>query len=200
MNLWRVDFAELYRRHLCRHADLGLNVLHLIAVAGIDVGFASLLDAGLRPWLTTPVRFAILSALAVPWSLLQFRNVPWLTAVMSVGIAVSFVAIAVWQSIVPWWVLVLLIPAWHQFQQWGHRLYPRHDDMSAFQTRYPKGWRLSLLLAVYELPILVEFLRRYWSPPASSAVTVAKPAHCKVEQRELNAAEDRLQPVGPAAG
>ncbi|MEQ9406153.1 MAG: hypothetical protein RIK87_00445 [Fuerstiella sp.] len=35
MNLFRVNFEELYRRHLCRHGHFGINVLHLAAVAGI---------------------------------------------------------------------------------------------------------------------------------------------------------------------
>ena len=35
MNVFRVNFQELYRRHLCRHSQFGLNVWHLIAVVGI---------------------------------------------------------------------------------------------------------------------------------------------------------------------
>lgn len=35
MNLLRVNFQELYRRHLCRHSQFALNVWHLIAVIGV---------------------------------------------------------------------------------------------------------------------------------------------------------------------
>ena len=38
MNIFRVNFQELYRRHLCRHSQFGLNIWHLIAVAGILIG------------------------------------------------------------------------------------------------------------------------------------------------------------------
>jgi hypothetical protein len=35
MSLLRVEFNELYARHLCRHSQLGINVIHLIALFAI---------------------------------------------------------------------------------------------------------------------------------------------------------------------
>ena len=34
MNLFKVNFLELYERHLCRHSQYGINVIHLISVIG----------------------------------------------------------------------------------------------------------------------------------------------------------------------
>ena len=33
-----VDFAELYARHLCRHSQFGINVIHLAALFGVWFG------------------------------------------------------------------------------------------------------------------------------------------------------------------
>ena len=38
MTLWSVDFPDLYARHLCRHSQLGINVIHLIALFGVWFG------------------------------------------------------------------------------------------------------------------------------------------------------------------
>ena len=35
MNPINANFMELYRRHLCRHSEFGINILHLIAVVGV---------------------------------------------------------------------------------------------------------------------------------------------------------------------
>ena len=65
-------------------------------------------------------------------------------------------------------------PGWPstKFQQWGHTLYPMHNDMTEFREKYPKGLPLFLLLSAYELPILVEFFLR---THASSQHATQKP-------------------------
>ena len=35
MNILRINFDELYRRHLCRHSEFGINVLHIVSVWGV---------------------------------------------------------------------------------------------------------------------------------------------------------------------
>ena len=46
----------------------------------------------------------------------------------------------------------------HHFQQWNHKVYQMHRDMSAFDATYRKGPHLFVLLLVYELPILLNYL------------------------------------------
>jgi hypothetical protein len=50
MSLFRVDFNELYARHLCRHSQFGINVIHFIALAAIWFAVYGLLY-GLLHWL-----------------------------------------------------------------------------------------------------------------------------------------------------
>ncbi len=38
MSLVRVEFQELYARHLCRHSQLGINMAHLVALFGVWFG------------------------------------------------------------------------------------------------------------------------------------------------------------------
>ena len=34
MNPLHANFEELYRRHLCRHSQFGINMLHIVSVVG----------------------------------------------------------------------------------------------------------------------------------------------------------------------
>ena len=79
----------------------------------------------------------------------------WLLNLTLVGglAAVAFVA-----PPVPWWASVAAVLAFHRLQVWSHRVYRRELDMTDFQAKYPKGPRLFLLLALYELPILLHYL------------------------------------------
>ncbi len=38
MSLVSVEFEELYARHLCRHSQFGINLIHLIALFGVWFG------------------------------------------------------------------------------------------------------------------------------------------------------------------
>jgi hypothetical protein len=63
------------------------------------------------------------------------------------------------------WVYLVTIFAWHRFQVWHHRVYDHSHPMDAFREKYRKGLVLFVLLAVYELPILLNYLvfdRRNW--------------------------------------
>ena len=42
MNPFRVNFQELYARHLCRHSQYGINVIHVAAVFGIYLALAGI--------------------------------------------------------------------------------------------------------------------------------------------------------------
>lgn len=159
LNPFRIQFQEIYRRHLCRHGQFGINVLHLIAVAGIYISLFGIID-----WLVNRTvghvdhPAAVLLMLTLPWFLVVCRNVPWKVAI---GTGIFVTALAFFWSVVPApsaWVWMLTILVMHRFQLWSHALYPMHRDMTEFNDAYPKSFRLFFLLLVYELPILLNYL------------------------------------------
>ncbi|HEV3344189.1 MAG TPA: hypothetical protein VG125_27685 [Pirellulales bacterium] len=153
MNLLKVNFDELYRRHLCRHSQFGINVLHLIAVVGIYFslfGIAFALPAA--PW--------IVGGVLTVYCLLLVANLPfrvWIATVLSIGVLLSVSAFLALPRIYVWIYIVMII-GWHRFQVWNHRVYDRSHPMDAFTDKYRKGAILFVLLAVYELPILLNYL------------------------------------------
>ncbi len=168
MSFLRINFNELYRRHLGRHSQFGLNVLHLLAVYGIYFSIYSLAAIFVRT--ITPVQdFAgqalILAILSIPYLVLLLANVPFIMFIATaVSIALIIVA-ALFETTMPFWAHIILIVLWHRFQIWSHKRYALHQDMSEFTAKYPKGLYLFFLLAVYELPILLYYLlagRRDW--------------------------------------
>lgn len=151
MNLFRIDFGELYQRHLCRHSEFGLNVLHLVAVAGIYLSLFGIAFA-------LPGATWIVAAALTAYTLVLARNIPF--ALLLLNIASIALLLLTYRLLPPIsvWIYVALIVVWHRFQVWQHRIYRRHSDMRSFESRYKKGPRLAVLLAVYELPILLNFL------------------------------------------
>jgi hypothetical protein len=151
MNLLQADFSELFRRHLCRHSQFGINVLHLVAVAGIYTSVLCLL-------LKLPAASWIIGALLIVYLAVLCRTAPaGVVALVAVAVGL-FLGVALLIPDVPTWVHLLLIAAWHRFQVLNHRIYDAHHDMSGFADKYKKGPVLFLLLAFYELPILLQFL------------------------------------------
>lgn len=159
MNPLQVDFGELYRRHLCRHSQFGINVLHLAAVAAIYLallGITSALPAA--PWIIT-------SLLAIYFLTLSCNIPPRLLAVNLLTIAALVLVFLALPRFSMWVYLASIVIA-HRFQVWNHRIYDRSADMSAFAEKYRKGPQLAFLLALYELPILLNYLvfdRRSWT-------------------------------------
>ena len=147
----RFNFGELYRRHLCRHSEWGINVWHLVAVIGIYLALLALVR--LLPgavWLIGAGSAIYLGLLAV--------TVPprvWMACVAVVA-ALAATAFVLPES--PWWLPPIVFVALHRFQVWQHRMYSRSYDMTEFAGKYRKGPKLALLLAVYELPILLNYL------------------------------------------
>ncbi len=153
-----IDFQELYRRHLCRHSQFGLNVLHLVAVVGIYLSLYRIV-------FSLPGSIWILGAglsiyLGILMAKLPFRL--WLINTVVVLLLLSLAAAA---PAFPIWGYVLLIFFLHWFQNWSHRLYTKSYDMTAYKKKYPKGVPLFLTLSLFELPILLNYLafdRRSW--------------------------------------
>jgi hypothetical protein len=168
MNLLKVDFQELYQRHLCRHSQLGINVLHLVAVAGIYFslfGIAFALPGA--PWTVSGV-------LAV-YFLLLVANVPyrvWIVTLLAIGLLLTAFLATPRISV---WVYLVMLLIWHRFQVWHHRVYDHSHPMDAFNEKYRKGFLLFVLLAVYELPILLNYLifDQHWKLELSSGAKEA---------------------------
>ncbi len=159
MNPLKVDFQELYRRHLRRHSQFGINVLHLIAVAGTYIALYAIAFA------LPGSKWIITAALALYFVLLAFNIPPRL---LVANAAVSIVLLSIYLALprVSVWVYVALIFFWHWFQIWNHKVYDKQLDMGEFTGKYQKGPVLFVLLSIYELPILLNYLmfdRKNWT-------------------------------------
>jgi hypothetical protein len=197
MNILRVDFAELYRRHLCRHSQPGINVAHLGSVAITYFGgflliahLLSLLEA--PPWL--------LPAALVPYFVVLACNLPVrLLAVSVLGFASLLAAVFLLPPLPTWLALPLsavLIVLGHKSQAWSHRIWTEQLDMAEFTTKYKKGLALFLLLSVYELPILLNYLvfvRRH-APSAAACTNMPLGEHTARRPGEL--VKDAADEVG----
>jgi hypothetical protein len=153
MNLVKANFPELYERHLCRHSQFGINVIHILAVAGIYLALYGIVHrlTGLD-WLV----FAIAGAhlLLVAWSL-PFRVLLGMVAFLALFFALFF---ALTPLDIPVWAYLLSIPVFYKIQAWSHKVYHVEKDMTEFNKKYQKGFGLFVLLSVYELPILLNYL------------------------------------------
>ena len=168
ISILRINFDELYRRHLCRHSQFGLNVQHLIAVYGIYYSIyslAAILIRHLMPQLNAATQAVTLAVLSIPDIGVLAANIP-VTLLPAIVVSIALlIAGSVMQTTIPLCLHIVLIVMWHRFQLWSHKRYTLHRDMSEFECRYKKGGYLFLLLAVYELPILLHYFlvgRRDW--------------------------------------
>jgi hypothetical protein len=158
LNLFKVQFQELYDRHLCRHSQFGINVNHLVSVVGSYLGvFGVLAWVAGSPWPLLPIPVAFLVLLAF--------NVPLRVFVASTLFVALFFTLFLWLPPMPIWLSLALIVLCHYLQNWGHRIWKRELDMTTFNKKYKKGLALFVLLSVYELPILLNYLlfgKRDW--------------------------------------
>lgn len=159
MNVVNVDFPELYLRHLCRHSQFGINVQHLIGVAVTYIclyGLAFWAFGSLWPLLALTAVYVIVLAFNIPFPLLLIN-----TLVIGLFFA-AFLALPP----TPVWVYLIVILVFHRLQVWSHKVYDKSHDMTVFNEKYKKGFQLFLLLSIYELPILLNYLvfdRRSWT-------------------------------------
>jgi hypothetical protein len=156
----RVDFADLYARHLCRHSQFGINVAHLASLFGTWFGVYAFLYhlAGQLVWIPIGLALAYLGLVAI--------SSPVRVCLATAGFLVLFVAAVVWIPELPLWVYVLMIPACYKVQSWSHLLFTTATDMTEFNLRYPKGPALFIILLVYEVPLVLNYLlfdRKRWS-------------------------------------
>jgi hypothetical protein len=151
-SILRIDFQELYERHLCRHSQRGINVAHLLTVVG---SYLALFGIAAR---LLPGPGWVLWLLAIPYGVLLACNVPPAVLVVSMGILAGILGVVAASPLQPVWLCLLVIVLCHYLQNVSHRIWVKERDMSAFKQKYRKGVHLFLLLSVYELPILVNYL------------------------------------------
>jgi hypothetical protein len=158
LTLWRVDFADLYARHLCRHSQFGINVAHLAALFVLWYGVYSIIYV-LVGWVWLPV------ALATAYLVLVAVNAPLRVCLATAAFLALFVAAVLELPELPIWVYVLLIPVCYKLQSWSHKLFTAAADMTEFDKRYRKGLVLTVVLLVYEVPMVLNYLlfdRKSW--------------------------------------
>jgi hypothetical protein len=169
MNPLHANFSELFERHLCRHSQFGINVIHLASVLGTYWALYSCAFVLLGT-------IAPLVALAAIYLGVLALNAPvrvFLVTLTFVGLFFGFV---LYLPPLPFWVYPLTLYPFYKVQAWSHLLYSRATDMTAFNKKYPKGFALFILLTVYELPILLNYLvfdPRDVAIPAGPAVASA---------------------------
>ncbi|HEY7314533.1 MAG TPA: hypothetical protein VH643_34615 [Gemmataceae bacterium] len=71
---------------------------------------------------------------------------------------IGFFALFFLLPCIPLWISLLVLVLSHEIQQWSHKIYTAEYDMTAFKEKYRKGLLLFLLLSLYELPILLNYL------------------------------------------
>src|SRR5262245_23659989 len=109
MSLYRVEFNELYSRHLCRHSQFGINVIHLLALLGVWYAVYGLLYwlVGIE-WVLAIPAVVYLGTLA--------PNVP----LRVLAATAAFLAVILGALILlpqpPFWVYLILIPVLYQVQ------------------------------------------------------------------------------------
>jgi hypothetical protein len=170
VNVWSVDFKELYQRHLCRHSQFGINVEHLLCVIGTYLALY-----GLLIWTACallPPQYALWAplAVAVPYLAVLAPNLPlrvFLTALVFLALFFAVLFLLVEEGLPTWpvWIYPFAVVVFYKLQAWSHKIYSRESDMTYFNKKYPKGFGLFILLSIYELPILLNYLffgKRDW--------------------------------------
>jgi hypothetical protein len=173
MRLLLVEFNELYARHLCRHSQFGINVVHLIALFAIWYAIYGLLYwlAGVE-WVLAIPALIYLAAVA--------PNVP-VRVLMATTLFLALIVVTVLFAPVPWWACLIIIPVFYKIQSWSHKVWDVASDMTEFDRKYAKGSVLFVILLIYEVPIVLNFL--LFAPRPRPVVEI--PSHERQEPATL---------------
>jgi hypothetical protein len=167
LSLLRVDFPDLYARHLGRHSQFGINVAHLVALYGIWFGIYAVLDQAvlhLDPALSRPV----VLAMAVAYFAAVAVNAPLRVSLATAVFLAFFVASVLALPRLPIWSIlgfVAMVPVFYKVQAWSHKIWTVAADMTEFNKRFPPGRTLAFILLIYEVPICLNYLifcRKDW--------------------------------------
>jgi hypothetical protein len=159
MSLLRVDFSELYARHLCRHSQFGNNAVHLTSLFGLWYGVYGVIYSLVRvEWLP--------AALAVAYLALVAFNAPARVCAATAVFLILFLTVLFWLPELPVWVYVLMVPVFYKIQAWSHLLFTAETDMTDFNKKYPKGFVMFVVLLICEVPLVLNYLvfdRKHWT-------------------------------------
>ena len=150
MRLWLVEFNELYARHLCRHSQFGVNVAHLLAMFAIWYAVYGLLF-----WLIGIEWVAAIPALI--YLAVVAPNVP-IRVFTATTLFLALIFTAGWYLPAPWWAYLIIIPVFYKLQAWSHKVYTVSLDITEFNKKYTKGSVLFVVLLIYEVPIVLNYL------------------------------------------
>ena len=151
MNPLHANFAELYQRHLCRHSQFGINVIHLISLLATYWALYSCAFSLLGTiWPLLAVAALYMGILAV--------NVPIRVFILTLLFVALFFAVLFALPTLPFYVYLLTLYPFYKLQAVSHRFYDKAYDMTEFNQKYPKGVALFFLLSTYELPIQLNAL------------------------------------------
>jgi len=178
LSLLRVDFPDLYARHLCRHSQFGINVVHLAALFGVWFGVYGIVYALVRgrtelipfyEWGRTeliPFYEWLPVALAAAYLALVALNAPARVCVATGLFLIPFVAAVLLLPEFPVWVYLVMIPVCYELQSLSHKVFTAATDMTEFNKKYPKGFVLFVVLLIYEVPLVLNyffFARKTWT-------------------------------------
>jgi hypothetical protein len=157
----RVDFAGLYARHLCRHSQFGINVVHLAALFGVWYGVYGIIYYLLAQHLlalSIEAANGLAIALAVGYLALVARNAPVRVTVATAGFLGLFLAALFLLPELPIWVYLLMIPVFYEVQSLSHKVWTAAADMTEYNKIYPKGQVLFVVLLINEVPLVLNYL------------------------------------------
>jgi hypothetical protein len=161
LRVFGANFQELYERHLCRHSQFGINVGHLAGVVGTYLALYAML------YLVTGSAWVVLAVAGTYLAVLAF-NLPLRVFLVTAVFLTLFFAGFFQLPLLGWawaWVYPAAVLVLYQIQVVSHRIFTKERDMTDFNKKYPKGFALFILLSVYELPILLNYLvfgKRDW--------------------------------------
>jgi len=151
ISLFNIEFEELYQRHLCRHSQFGINVIHFITLLGIWYS-----AYGVIYWLV-PSPWTMV-ALGVSFFILVVSSLPILVLAATMLFIIG-VCMLIHYAFLPWigsYLVIFLLS--YKIQQWSHKLYKVENDMTKFNQKYPPGNLLFFVLLLYEVPIVLNYL------------------------------------------
>jgi hypothetical protein len=128
-------------------------------VVGCHVGLF-----GIAFWLT-PFPWLCL-ALPVAYCAFLTLNLPRRVLLACVVFVALFFGFLLALPPLPIWLCIVLVVLSHRIQNWSHKLWNKERDMMEFDRKYQKGPALFVLLSLYELPILLNYLlfgRKDWA-------------------------------------
>jgi hypothetical protein len=84
--------------------------------------------------------------------------VPVRVALATAAFLAVFLAAVLYLPPLPLWAYLILVPVCYKLQSWSHKVFNVEKDMTEFNRKYTKGGVLFVVLLVYEVPIVLNYL------------------------------------------